>query len=300
MSIKVHVLGWREGIGQQVDRIEQGFRTLGCEVVGSDVLPNLLYCNDAGFYKEATFRRGSDTKVIFNVLDLAPHLGSAFPLARIKEQLSHADAVTTISETVQKDIRARLGIEAKVIYNPIRNVKRNQLVDRPNNALFVGRTSDPEKRSAIAASALAILGFGHEEVMTVGREAPFYGGDYAGEVTDEQLSIYYNASSYLMCPTRNAFLGLPILEAMACGCIPVVCKDLDILDEFLPADVFPEYREIEPFAPSIVRFVSRFMQDNDAKAEFSERVYRHYMDNWAVKLSPKGVAQNIIDVYQNL
>ncbi len=298
----VAVLGFR-GTGAQVDRIEEGFRTLGCELVPpSDA--DLVYSNDAGGYEEALAADGDQSKgdahVILNVLDLCPHCQPPLDIAHIKEQLAYADAITTISSTVQRDIRARLGVEATVVYNPIRNVSCNRQRFPFSRAIFVGRVGDPEKRATVGAAALSILGLGWDDMVTVGREPPPYGGLYVGEISDEVLSGYYNGVDFLMCPTRNAFLGLPILEAMACGTIPVVCRDLDILDEFLPADVFPEYREVEPTAPSIARFVARFMQDNDAKAEFSARVRRHYEAHWADRLSPRGVAQAILNVYQTL
>ncbi len=299
---RVHCLGFR-GIGAQVDRIEEGFRALGHEVVEDPMHADLIYSNDTGGYIEAISAKGLvSVKVILNVLDLCPHCQPPLDLARIKGQLSHADAVTTISSTVQRDIRARLGVEATVVYNPIRDVGYASMTPPGHiySALFVGRVNDPEKRAGVGAAALSILGLGWDDMVTIGREPPHYGGRHWGEVPDTVLSAAYAASTFLMCPTRNAFLGLPILEAMACGCIPVVCNDLDILDEFLPADVFPEYREVEATAPSIARFVSRFMQDNDAKAEFSARVRAHYETQWADKLSPRGVAQAILNVYQTL
>lgn len=306
-ALKVYVAGWRGGVGQQVDRIEAGFRAEGCEIVPDTRAADLVYCNDGGCYQsviEADMQAcvHPNAKVIFNVLDLCPHCQPPLDLARIKDQLSHADAITTISTTVQRDIRARLGVEATVVYNPIRGVTHNRaaFTPRPSRALFVGRVSDPSKRAALGASALAILGFGWDDVVTAGREPPPYGGVYVGEVTDDQLSDLYNKADFLMCPTRHAFLGLPILEAMACGTIPVVCNDLDVKGEFLPSSVFPEYNDCAPDAPSIARFISRFLQDNDAKAEFSQRVRLHYETNWADRLSPRGVARAILAVYQTL
>ncbi len=269
---------------------------------------DLVYANDSGSFAQIIDAkvRGElhpNAKIIFTQLDLAPHLGNAFPLARIKEQLSHADAVTTISGTVQRDIRERLGIEATVVYNPIRDVFRHRVAtDNPIRGLFVGRVNDPSKRAALGAAALAILGYGWDDIVTVGREPPHYGGRYAGPTPDAELNRYYNSADYLICPTQHAFLGLPILEAMACGTIPVVCRDLDIKSEFLPSSVFPEYDEVEPTAPSIARFLSRFMGEDGAerKAEFSQRVHNHYLREWSSHLSPVGVARAILNVYQTL
>lgn len=302
-ALKVKVLGARM-VGGQADRIEEGFRAEGCQVVEGFDECDFIFVNDQPHYAEAIDakvqrRMHPSAKLILGVLDLAPHLGAAFPLARVRDQLSHADAVTTISQTVQRDIRARLGIDAQVVYNPIRGVTHSR---GPGlyKAMFVGRVSDQEKRASMGAAALSILGYGWNDMVTVGRELPPYGGAYYGEATDAELNGLYNSSTFLMCPTRHAFLGLPILEAMACGTIPVVCNDLDIRQEFLPSEVFPEYDSVDPTAPSIARFVSRFLQDNDAKAEFSARVHAHYLREWSTALSPAGVARAILNVYQTL
>lgn len=305
-ALKVSCFGFR-GVGSQVDRVEEGFRAEGCQLVDDPFVDaDLIYANDSGAYAkltEAKQRGGLRGKLILNCLDLAPHIPS-FPLAQIKEQLSHADAVTTISTFVQQDLAARAGVSATVIYNPIRPVSRNETLRwnaRPNPiAMFVGRVNDPAKRTGIGAAALSILGFGWDDMVTVGREQPHYGGAYVGEVTDAELNGIYNRSHFVMFPSFSEGLGLPMCEAMACGAIPVICNDLCTREEFFPRSVFPEYDEVEPNAPSIARFMNRFMQDNDAKEEFKARLWNHYKANWEVRLSPRGVAQAILGVYQGL
>lgn len=297
----VACLGYR-GTGCQIDSIERGFRELGCE----SAIPmeaDLVYINDLPSMDEFVTAKRYATprgKVIQTILDLAPHLGAAFPLERVRTQLTNADAITTISATVARDIKARLGLDAPVIYNPIRPVGRNRQRKHAYRAMFVGRVADPCKRSGIAASALSILGYGWDDMVTVGREPPPYGGVYWGEASDQILSELYNSTDYLMCPTQHAFLGLPILEAMACGTIPIVCNDLDIRAEFIPPALFPEYDDVAPDAPSIARFVARLMQDEDMRHGLAERLHRHYLDRWARRLSPAGVAESILSVYATL
>src|SRR5262249_39769638 len=157
---------------------------------------DLVYCNDVASTPPAAAARlrgrPFHAKTIFNVLDLAPHLGAAFPLVETGAILkTHVDAVTTISHTVARDLKARLDIDASVIYMPTRAITRLP-EGRRHGALFVGRVGDAAKRASIGASALAILGFGWIDVLTVGRESPLYGGEYWGEVTDEALSRAYN------------------------------------------------------------------------------------------------------------
>jgi len=86
---------------------------------------------------------------------------------------------------------------------------------------------------------------------------------------------------------------------MACGALPVVCRGGDILGECLPAEVFPELRAVDASARSIAAFGARYMQDNEGKAEMSERVHTHYLREWSTALSPAGVAQSILNVYHS-
>lgn len=304
-ALKAVCLGYR-GVGSQIDRIEEGFRAEGCEVVTDTRAADLIYCNDSGYYQQVidAKARGDvhpNAKVIFNCLDLCPHCVD-FPLARVGTQLKAADAITTISQTVQRDIRSRLGVEATVVYNPIR---LNSSLQRAGPrgfplALFVGRVNDPEKRAGIGAAALSILGYGWNDMATIGREPPHYGGTYIGEADDQMLTLAYHLSTFLMCPTRHAFLGLPILEAMACGTIPVICNDLDVREEFLPSSVFPEYRAIEASAPSIATFVGHLMNNDEARKELQGRLYQHFQSKWAHHLSPRGVAEKILTCYQSI
>lgn len=289
--------------GGQIDRIEAGFVSLGHEIVTDPSAADLVYANNGGYdevvgLKRAGLIRG---KLILNVLDLAPHLGDQFPIARTKIQLGFADAVTCISETVKRDVATRMGLSPTVIYNPIKPITRTRERSFEGyRALFVGRVNDPEKRSSLGAEALAMLGFEASQLVTVGSESPSYGGVYLGPVGDGTLNQLYNSVDFLVCPTRNAFLGLPIIEATAAGVIPIFCRDLDIRTEFFPTDLFPEYAEVEPTPSSIARFVARYMQDNREMDAMKDRLYNHYLHTWQLRMTGRKVAQSILAVYANL
>jgi len=303
-SVKVRCVG-ASFYGGQIDRIEQGFRELGHEVTPHVSEASLVYVNDAAHYAGVIADKVAgnlhpDAKVIFNCPDLAPHLGSAFPLLTVFGQLKHADAVTTISATVQRDITARLGIPTTVIYNPIKPVVRTREKRHPYRAMFVGRINDPEKRSHLGAEALRLLGIKGEHVVTVGNEPPYYGGVHWGVADDATLNDLYNSVDFLMCPTHNAFLGLPALEAMAAGAVPVICRDMDIREEFWPSDLFPEYAEVEPNAASVARFMAGLLADEGKMGDLRARLYAHYIATWADRLSPAGVARAIMGVYEGL
>jgi glycosyltransferase involved in cell wall biosynthesis len=286
----------------QIDRIEQGFRDLGHEIVQDHESADLVYQNNGWYDSIVAARPRIRGKVILNVLDLAPHASPPFDVSRLRAQLTSADAVTAISTWVQSDLRVRAGVESTVIYNPIKPVS-NEYVRRAHQcrALFVGRVNDAAKRTAPAAAALQILGFDATDVITVGSDCPFYGGAWMGVVNDQILNKLYNSVDFVMFPSgSNEGLGLPATEAVAAGAIPVICRDLSTREEFFPSAIFPEYVDVEATPESIARFVGRYMNDEVARAELKARLFNHYQKNWAAKLSGLGVAQAILDVYNRL
>ncbi|MFC1548652.1 glycosyltransferase family 4 protein [Candidatus Omnitrophota bacterium] len=52
----------------------------------------------------------------------------------------------------------------------------------------------------------------------------------SGESDDEQLAELYNAADVTLMPSFYEGFGLPVAEAMACGC-PVICSDIDVFRE---------------------------------------------------------------------
>ena len=144
--------------GGQVDRIDVGFLSLGHELAIRDAEADIIFSNDPAAFDEILTARcdgGIRGKVIFNVQDIPLHIPS-FGYARLKDQLVKADAVTTISEYVQWQVREYLGLDSSVIYQPMKPVQRDpsaQLRERKRFA-HIGRKSDPNKRHALGVSKL--------------------------------------------------------------------------------------------------------------------------------------------------
>jgi len=61
-------------------------------------------------------------------------------------------------------------------------------------------------------------------------EADWQGLRHLGYVSDEDLVVLYNLAICLAFPSINEGFGLPLIEAMACGC-PVVCSNATALPE---------------------------------------------------------------------
>lgn len=287
--------------GDQISRIEAGFRELGHEVVDRPEEASLIYVNNPPFTQaiadRASGRLKPSAKLIFDVQDIPHHIPS-FDIRGLEAQLLQADAVTAISQTTANDLtRLTSAPWASVVYQPIMPIVRTGIKTYPYRVLFCGRVNDPNKRAFYLAAACQNLGFTPTDLVTVGREAPAFGGDYWGTATEAQLNVLYNSVDFVCCTAKNAGIELCMIEAMAAGAIPVVCNDLHTRQEFLPSSLFPEYDAVDCTPQSLMRFIAGFQQDNDAMDMMKARLHAHYTTHWQGAFSPRGVAQRIIDAY---
>ena len=88
------------------------------------------------------------------------------------------------------------------------------LVPKHDVMLMLVTKPEPELREQIAA-------FGLERHVT-----------FASGLTDEQLACRYRAAIALVLPSHYEGFGLPIVEAMACGC-PVIGSDCTSIPEVM-------------------------------------------------------------------
>jgi hypothetical protein len=288
--------------GGQVDRIDVGFIDLGHEMSFHNHDADLIFSNDPGSFDQILIDRcagGIRAKVVFNVQDIPLHLGSSFDSGKLKSQLIKADAVTTISEYVQWQVKEYLGLDSQIIYQPIKPVHRDpsaQLLERKRFA-HIGRKSDLNKRHALGVYALQILGYQPSDVFLVGNETGW--GDYCGVLSDWNLNRVYNSVDFVLCTSKIEGLLLPALESMSAGVIPVVCNDMTTRRELLPPDIFPEYNAVEPTPESVARFIARYVNNSEEMAVMKERLYAHYQKNWAHKLTGRAVAEQILEAAKN-
>lgn len=294
--------------GSQIQRIEEGFRALGHETTDHVHLADLVFVNNPWFDQIVKDRQSGairrDAKVILNVQDLPKHIPD-YDVGKLATQLKlGADAVTSISVYTRDSLRAATSIDSTVIFQPIIPVLRNARA-RARRAPFprfasVGRRSDPNKRHALAAAALQLLGYTPRDVVLVGNEPGW--GDYLGVQSEQNLNVVYNSVDFVLCTSRVEGLCLPVIEAMACGAIPVVCNDMTTREELLPPDLFPEYNDVDPTPQSVARFIARLVNGDDQNllANLKERLYLHFAETWADRVSGVAVAKAILDVHGRL
>jgi len=283
-------------VGSQIERIEEGFLQLGHEITTDITSAGLVYANNAWYDEIIEAKKAGKIKgkIVFTVLDLAPHVPD-FPVQKLKEQLVYADHICTISKFVQQDLKNRAGFDSTVIYQPIKKVYRTGVKKHNFKAMLVGRVNDPAKKAVESVQALIAAGLNGGDVITVGREQPFYGGAWANSVNDEVLNEIYNSVDFVMCMSTSEGMGLPALEAMSVGAVPVLPRDLTTREEFFPTQVFPEYEFVKD-AETAKDFMLTLMRDKERMCEMKTRLVNHFERFWRENLNGDGVAKKILEV----
>ena len=100
MDLTIKNFGWRNQKLDQISRIDQGLKAVGCSFVEES--PDIVYSNNDMYDDILDYSKNQKKKpfIILNVLDL--QIGNqTYNLNKVKEQLSQADAITCISRTVR-------------------------------------------------------------------------------------------------------------------------------------------------------------------------------------------------------
>tara|TARA_R110000751_G_scaffold264926_2_gene364041 strand:+ start:2510 stop:3376 length:867 start_codon:yes stop_codon:yes gene_type:complete len=284
--VKVKLYGAKEQ-WCQVPRIKQGLMGLGHSVVAGDD-HDFIYANnfdygakDSEHGDSALYHKDSsvpkDGFKIFNVLDIPPHIPD-FPIEKLKDQLRQANIVTCISEPVKEQL-ANIGVEARVIWNPIKDVFHDPSYRRGIPCLYVGRANDPNKRVSLLSEISGLI-------HSIGPSAGV--GRYLGLVDDVALNHYYNSSKIVALPTKFEGLGLTVLEAMVCGAIPLVCSDNP------NSKLCPEFCICEPTIESVTKKYKELL-DNFSK--YQKIILSQYSSQTQKKFSKFTIAENIIRLY---
>lgn len=265
----------------QVARIKQGFISLKHSVNEGDY--DFVYSNNFDYSQIDEKHKDSpldnDLFKIFNVLDIPPH-DLNFPLEKLKNQLDKCDVVTCISHAVQDQL-LEIGVKSEVIFNPIKDVFFDPSVKRQINCLYVGRASDSNKR-------VNLLSNFENECVSVG---PFHNfGQHQGLVSDVVLNQLYNSSKVVALPSKFEGLGLPALEAMVCGALPLVCNDNP------NSKLCPDFCICDPDEQSVQNKYRELLNNFE---DYQKIILKEYSNQIAFKFSKFKIAQNILDVYHS-
>ena len=235
--------------------------------------------------------------------------GNESPIERVGLKLDalgirRARRIIAVSESTKADLIRYTGISQDritVIPNGV-----NHRVFRPNGSkpaefpylLYVG-SERPRKNLSRLLAAFAQLkrsGKFHNlkmvKIGSAGRSTTFreatveavkglgLDGDviFTQHLTDQQLSAYYSSAIALVYPSLYEGFGLPILEAMACGC-PVITSNLSSLPE-VAGDIalLVAPNNIEGLYKAMVRVVA----DTDLRRQLIARGLKHsHKFSWA-------------------
>ena len=90
---------------------------------------------------------------------------------------------------------------------------------------------------------------------------------FSGIVSDERLIDLYQHATVFVFPSRYEGFGLPVLEAMACGC-PVICSNASSLPEVAgEAALLRDPEDVEGFAEEM----KRVLMDGGLRQRLRER-----------------------------
>ena len=268
--------------------IEEGFRKLGHTISSEN--PDLIFSNDPRGYDKSLILKKMNPKaiLIFNVLDIPWHMLNIEKQTHllVKHYLTKADFVTVISFKVQKDLAQFMNIKTKVIYNPRKDVYYDNNIKKDNSFLFVGRANDPVKRINLVRDSLLKIENGLKNLKICGEQNPGF-GNYLGYVSDKKLNELYNSSKYVLLPSKAEGIGLPMIEAMICGSIPILCSDNKTAREFSIDDFI-----CKPDATSIANKIKDLDKNYSRKRETALELGIKYKD----KFDKVSIAKNILNI----
>ena len=287
-TIKVSILG-ADGYTCQIPRIKEGMMALG-HILTKDS-PDLIYSNDPRGYEEALKLKEKYPKayLIFNFLDVPWHMPNIEKQAEllVKHFLLKADVVTVISFKVQNDLSKFYNKKTHVIYNPMKDVSYDEKIKKNNTFLYVGRVFDPVKRFKLVKESLSKIKDGEKKIKICGLKDPKF-GNYLGIIKDHELNELYNSSKYVLLPSIAEGLGLPMIEGMVCGAIPITCSDNLTAKEFSPTDFI-----CNPDPQSLINKIEELDKNYESKRKIAIELGKKYK----IQFDKKNIAKNIINIF---
>lgn len=290
--MNIYCLGSRSPLAQ-VGRIELGLMELGHNIVYPGHKPDLIYCNDAGYYEEAiNYRERFGGKLILCLLDCPVHINNFNEwIFQTKQKLLLADKIVTISKTVQKDIKKYFNLDSEVIYNPIKDVYNPSNLGRKTFIFgYTGRASDPNKNFRLAGQAVQRLN-PSIKIQVAGPENPYFQSDYRGLLSEQELSDFYYSCKYMLLPSFSEGLGLQFFESVAVGNPCFMCSHNKTAFEFAPKEFISE--------PDIISYCNKIIEAENNYKDY-QKLALEYGEKYRKLLDKKSIASNIINVFDTI
>ena len=177
--------------------------------------------------------------------------------------LRAARRVVAVSEFTRREVAALAGVPAEridVVPNAVDPVFTAGGDAAPGDyALAVG-TLEPRKNLSRAAAGARLAGL---ELRVVGErgwggvEASGEGVRWLGRVADDELARLYRGARCLVYPSLYEGFGIPVVEAMACGCPVVTSAGSAMADVAAGAAVLVDPLDPEAIAAGIGQALAR-------------------------------------------
>ena len=193
---------------------------------------------------------------------------------RILHCARSADAVICVSEATRADLQGNYGLSADKIsvvphgYSPAFRRLERQPTGRDEPVpgpflLYVGSRAEYKQFSTLAAAYSAWSRRTEVDLVVVGQRWSRQETTMIAElgisnrvrllenVDDETLCALYNSAEAFVYPSLYEGFGIPLLEAMACGC-PIVASDIPTTHEVAgTAPVYFEPGEVESLSSAL-------------------------------------------------
>lgn len=185
------------------------------------------------------------TPAILTIHDLSPWKDPAWHsgAARVRQRtpwlvrLGRAKLILTVSEAMGREIAGHFGLPAeniRAVPLAASGIFRQLSTPAPEQPyfLFVGTLEPRKNLAALVEAWQAVRAVRDIDLWIVGREradfVPFPeipGLKILGEVSDTDLPALYSNALAFVYPTHYEGFGLPVLEAMQCGCPVITSRD---------------------------------------------------------------------------
>jgi glycosyltransferase involved in cell wall biosynthesis len=145
----------------------------------------------------------------------------AYSRVAVPRVVRAASRVIAVSEATRRELRELLDVDAVVIPNGVEDVFTPDGPAAEGDYVLAVGTLEPRKNLARIAEACRGLELRVAGARGWGGVAPPAEATFLGEVSDEELARLYRGARCLVYASLYEGFGIPVAEALACGC-PVV------------------------------------------------------------------------------
>jgi glycosyltransferase involved in cell wall biosynthesis len=276
-------------------------------------LQSICEAESADLFVSTYYTSPTTTPSLLCVYDMIPEVLGFDPKRRLwrekRRAIEHASAFVAISESTARDLHrfypataslplAVAHCAADPVFTPAAEAEVVRLLEEiglPREyVLFIGARDVAYKNASLVFEALASLPRDSRPALllvggSVALEAEFEAKTCGtvvriARLSDRQLSIAYSGALGLLYPSRYEGFGIPVLEAMACGCPVVTCRNSSIPEAAGDAAIYVAEDDPEGLAHAI-----RLLRSDDAVRDACRTKGRA----WAKRFSWKATAAEV-------